>query len=196
MPGGEQITLLLKAWRDGDQTALDQVTPLIYDELYRVARSYLRGERADHTLVPTALVNETYLRLLGQSQPDWQNRKHFLGVAARVMRQILVDHARRQRAAKRGNGESPEPLNSNIPAAGSPGIDVIDLDEALTSLRKQDHRKSTAIELRFFGGLTIEEIAGIMEVSPATVHRELKMAQAWLTREVRATADKKSDAMT
>jgi RNA polymerase sigma-70 factor (ECF subfamily) len=187
MPPGEQITLLLKAWRDGDQTALDQVTPLIYDELYRIAQAFLRAERAEHTLVPTALVNEAYLRLMGQSQPDWQNRRHFLGIAAHVMRQILVDHARKQRAAKRGSGIIPEQLDPAIPSSHGFKTDLIDLDDALTSLEIQDQRKLKIVELRFFGGLTIEEIAEILELSPATVHRELKMAQAWLARAMHAT---------
>lgn len=185
MAAQEQITLLLKAWRDGDRSALDQVTPLIYDELYRVAQSYLRSERSAHTLAPTALVNETYVRLIGQGQPDWQSRSHFVGVAAHVMRQILVDHARRQRAGKRGGGEAMADLDPAIPSAGSKR-DLLDLNDALTSLEKEDPRKSRAVELRFFGGLTIEEIGESLGVSPATVHRELKMAQAWLVRELHA----------
>jgi RNA polymerase sigma-70 factor (ECF subfamily) len=180
----EQITRLLKAWKDGDPSALERVTPLIYDELHRVAQAYLRSERSDHTLVPTALVNEAYLRLIGQDQPDWQSRKHFLGVAAHVMRQILVDHARRQRAGKRGSGAKPVELDSAGPLATAFKSDLLDLDDALTSLEKQDERKSKAIELRFFGGLTLEEVGETMGLSAATVHRELKMAQAWLAREL------------
>ena len=192
MPAQEQITLLLKAWRDGDRAALDQVTPLIYDELHRVAQAYLRSERSDHTLVPTALVNEAYLRLIGQDQPDWQSRKHFLGVAAHVMRQILVDHARRQRAAKRGMGAAEATLHPASQSAICEKRDLLDLDDALTSLEKEDARKSQAIELRFFGGLTIEEICENLQISPATVHRELRMGQAWLARELRAGAKIKS----
>src|ERR1700722_18299052 len=127
MPGQEQITRLLKEWRAGDLAALDRGTPLIYDELYRVAQAYLRSERSGHTLVPTALVNEAYLRLIGKDQPEWQSRKHFLGVAAHVMRQILVDHARRQRASKRGGDLSQVALDSTLPRTSNPKSDLLDL---------------------------------------------------------------------
>jgi RNA polymerase sigma factor (TIGR02999 family) len=189
-----EVTVLLQAWRAGDPTALERVTPFLYQELRRVALSYLRGERADHTLTPTALINETYLRFLEQNQPQWKDRKHFLGIAARLMRQILVDFARRKRAGKRGFGVPEVPLEdaekvhvgagASFGAADLAGTDLVDLDEALLRLERVSPRQSQAIEMRYFAELTVDEIADLMEVSPATISRELRMAQAWLGREL------------
>ena len=190
----DEVTVLLQAWKAGDPTALERVTPFLYQELRRVALSYLRGERPDHTLTPTALINETYLRFLEQNQPDWKDRKHFLGIAARLMRQILVDFARRKRAGKRGFGVPEVPLEDvaelHIAAHVTPssadlaGTDLVDLDEALVRLEQVSPRQSQAIELRYFAELTVEEIADLLDVSPATISRELRMAQAWLAREL------------
>ena len=185
----EDVTLLLKAWKEGDNSALDRVTPIIYDELRRVAIAYLRSEAPGHTLPPTALVNEAYLRLLGQRQPDWRDRKHFLGVAAHLMRQILVDHARRNRSAKRGGGAIQVSLDTAFGAAGPWQPDVLDLDEAMLSLDRYDSRKAQVIELRYFGGLTGHEIAETLGLSEATISRELRIAEAWLARELRRSAD-------
>lgn len=182
------VTVLLQAWQAGDPSALERVTPFLYQELRRVALSYLRGERADHTLTPTALINETYLRFLEQDLPHWKDRKHFLGIAARLMRQILVDFARRKRADKRGSGvpdlSLEEALHAHGPVSKLRGVDLVDLDEALVRLEQVSPRQSQAIELRYFAELTVEEIAGLLEVSPATISRELRVAQAWLAREL------------
>ena len=178
------ITEQLRAWRSGDAAALEQVTPFLYNELRRLARRYLRGERPDHTLTPTALINEAYLRLLGQKQPDWQNRGHFVGVVAHLMRQILVDFARHRRANKRGGGCADVPLDDALPQGVPPEADLVDLDHALLRLEQTDSRKARAIEMRYFAGLTMEETAEVLQVSAATIHRELRMAEAWLCREL------------
>jgi RNA polymerase sigma factor (TIGR02999 family) len=180
------ITQQLQAWRSGDAAALEQVTPFLYSELRRLAHRYLSGERPDHTLTPTALINEAYLRLLEQKQPDWQNRDHFVGVVAHLMRQVLVDFARHRRAHKRGGGVADISLDDALSAGVPPESDLVDLDEALRSLEQTDARKARAIELRYFAGLTVEETAAVLSVSPATIHRELRMAEAWLCRELGA----------
>jgi RNA polymerase sigma factor (TIGR02999 family) len=182
-PAPHQVTLLLREWKAGDNSALDKLTPLIYNELHRLANSYLRRERPDHTLQPTALVNEAYLRLVDQRTPDWQNRAHFFGVAAQLMRQVLVDYARSHRSEKRGAGARMLPLDEALTFTAEKADELLLLDEALGKLATVDPRKSRAVELRFFGGLTIEEIANVMEISVATVGRELRMAEAWLYRE-------------
>jgi RNA polymerase sigma factor (TIGR02999 family) len=179
-----EITQLLIAWNQGDQGARDELTPLIYDELRRLARGYLRRERPGHTLQPTALVHEAFLRLIDQSQVNWQNRAHFFGAAARLMRQILINHAEARRAAKRGGEAERVSLNDVDHSAPAQEIDLIALNEALTNLERIDPRQGRIVELRYFSGLTIEEIAEVMNVAPVTVKREWIAARAWLRREL------------
>ncbi len=175
-------TRLLLAWRAGDEQALAQLTALVHDELRRLAARYMRRERADHTLQATALVNEVYLQLIDQRQVDWQNRAHFIGVAARLMRQILVDHARAHATLKRGPAPLPLDEALGVPAQTTP--DVLALDDALRDLAKLDERKSHIIELRFFGGLSMDEIAEVTGLSVATLRRDLRMAEAWLGKQL------------
>ncbi len=178
------ITQLLERWSQGDEEALDQLMPLVYDELHRLAGAYLRRERREHTLQPTALVNEAYLKLVRQRNIQWQNRAQFFGVAAQLMRRILVDHARANDAAKRG-GDRVNVSLKNIGAFGTqPTTDVLALHDVLNRLAEIDPDQSRIVELRFFGGLTIEEAAEVMQVSHSTVEREWKIAKAWLKREL------------
>ena len=177
------ITDLLNHWQAGDPAALEALIPLVYDELHRLAHRYLRSERSGHTLQSTALVNEAYLRLVGQGVGHINNRAHFLGVAAHLMRQVLVDSARAQRAAKRDGGIRVE-LEEGLHPAQSTDIDVIALDEALKGLEQFDSKLCQIVEMRFFGGLSIEDTATATGVSPATVKREWATARAWLSREV------------
>ena len=178
------ITQLLERWSQGDEEALDQLMPLVYDELHRLAGAYLRRERREHTLQPTALVNEAYLKLVRQRTIRWQNRAQFFGVAAQLMRRILVDHARANYAAKRG-GDRVNVSLKNIGAFGAQGeADVLALHDVLNRLEEIDPDQSRIVELRFFGGLTIEETAEVMQVSHSTVEREWKIAKAWLKREL------------
>lgn len=178
------ITQLLERWSQGDEEALDQLMPLVYDELHRLAGAYLRRERREHTLQPTALVNEAYLKLVRQRTIRWQNRAQFFGVAAQLMRRILVDHARANYAAKRG-GDRVNVSLKNIGAFGTQGeADVLALHDVLNRLEEIDPDQSRIVELRFFGGLTIEETAEVMQVSHSTVEREWKIAKAWLKREL------------
>jgi RNA polymerase sigma factor (TIGR02999 family) len=179
------VTRLLVEWRHGDQAALAHLLPLVYDELRRLAQRYLQSERPDHTLQATALVHEAYLRLVDQRQAQWHNRAHFFGIAAQMMRRILVDHARQQHAAKRGGAEPKLSLDEAVHVSAERAVDVVALDEALTALAALDPQQSQIVELRFFGGLTIEETAEVLGVSPATVKRDWSMAQAWLYRELR-----------
>ncbi len=179
-----EVTQLLQAWRNGDSRALAQLTPLVYAELRRLAAQYLRRERQGHTLQTTALINEAYLQLLGQSTIDWQNRAHFIGIAARLMRQILVDHARARLTEKRGQGTTALPLDEAKDVAHKTAPDVLALDDALHDLAKFDERKSRIIELRYFGGLSLEEIEEVMNISAATIRRDLRMAEAWLGRQM------------
>ena len=179
-PGGHDITRLLLAWSEGDDDALGQLAPLVEAELLRLARHYLRGERPGHTLQPTALVNEAYLRLLDWRKLSWQNRAHFMGIAANMMRRILVDHARRHRFLKRGGDVVKVSLDAGRLGSLERDPDLVALDEALTRLAELDHRKSQVVELRFFGGLSVEEAAEVMKISPRTVKREWSLAQAWL----------------
>lgn len=172
------VTALLARWAKGDQQALDDLTPIVYKELRLLAAGYLRKERHGHTLQPTALVNEAYLRLVGQNSLNWQNRSHFFGVAARLMRQILVDHARRKSAAKRAGRYVP--LEEAVAFQSERAPQLLALDFGLQALEKLDERKCKAVELRYFGGLSVEEIAQTLEVSPITVRRDLRMAEAWL----------------
>ena len=180
-----EVTRLLKQWSSGQEQALDRLVPHIHGELRKLAASYLRRERPDHTLQPTALVNEAFLKLIDQRAVTWQNRAHFFGIAAQAMRRILVDHARARAAGKRGDGAQRVPLEDAAAIGGMIDVDLIALDEALTRLASIDTQQSRVVELRFFGGLTLEETAEVMDISPATVGREWKMAKAWLFAELR-----------
>jgi RNA polymerase sigma factor (TIGR02999 family) len=184
---GSPVTELLANWGMGDPAAREALIPLVYDELRRLARRYLRGERPDHTLQSAALVHEAYLRMVGQRLPEWQNRAHFFGVAAQLMRQILVDHARTHRAEKRGGGAPKLVLDPAMAVAQKAEWDVVQLDDALKKLAGLDAEQSRLVELRFFGGLSIEETAVVMGTSPATVKREWATARAWLHREMKDT---------
>ena len=179
------VTELLVRWREGDREALESLMPLVYDELRRLAHHYLQRERSDHTLQSTALVHEAYMRLAGQNAPQWQNRAHFFGIAARVMRQILVEYARAHSAAKRG-GASPckITLDESLQLEQRTDVDVIALDGALDRLSELDPQQSRIVELRFFTGLTIEDTSEVMGLSPATVKRDWTSARAWLHREI------------
>jgi RNA polymerase sigma factor (TIGR02999 family) len=180
MPSPNEITQLLLDWSHGDKAALDQLMPLVYDELRSLANSYLRRERPDHTLQPTALVHEAYLRLIDQQSVQWQNRTHFFGIAAQMMRRILVDHARYHAREKRLSVSQRVSLDEAIMAAQQPDIDVLALDSALDQLADFDPQQARVVELRFFGGLTVEETAEVLGLSPATVKRDWSMAKAWL----------------
>ncbi len=178
------ITQLLLRWSEGDAAAREELMPLVYDELRRLAGRYLRRERANHTLQPTALVNEAYLRLIDQHQVAWQNRAQFFGLAAKLMRNILVDHARAHQAAKRGGQHYSVSLSRNDQFTREPHVDLLAINEALDRLAALDVQKSRIVELRFFGGLTIEETAEALGISHATVERDWAMARAWLRREL------------
>jgi len=184
MSATHYVTQLLVQWANGDKEALDDLTPLVYKELRRLAASHLRRERKSHTLQPTALVHEAYLRLVDQQNPDWQSRSHFFGVAARLMRQILVDHARRRQAGKRAVIEVSldEAVSFDKQRAGN----LLALDASLDLLEKMDPRKCRAVELRYFGGLSMDEIAATLELSAVTVRRDLRMAEAWLHRDMQS----------
>ena len=176
------VTELLRCWRQGDAEALDRLVPLVHAELRRVARSHIRREGPGHTLQATALVHEVYLRLVGLDRLTLNDRTHFFAVAAKLMRQILVDHARRKRADKRGGGATMMTLNDVAPASQASMVDVIALDQALDALCARDARQCRVVELRFFAGLSIDETAQAIGVSPATIEREWVMAKAWLHR--------------
>jgi RNA polymerase sigma factor (TIGR02999 family) len=188
MPTTLDITGLLDDWGRGDRRALDALLPLVYTELRRVAARQLRHEREDHSLQPTALVHEAYLRLVDQRKADWRGRAHFFGVAAQVMRRILVDHARRRLAGKRGDGIRPVSIDQAMQTPGVGEIPILNLDAALDRLASLDASLAKIVELRAFGGLTIEEVAHVLNVSPSTVKREWRTAKAWLTRELGAEA--------
>ena len=176
----DNVTLLLRKWSEGDESALEQLTPLVYDELHRLAHQHMRRESAGHILQTSALINEAYVRLVDQAQTPWQNRAHFFGIAARLMRQILVDEARKRNSAKRGGTMVQVPLDDVGILAQEQAGNVIALDDALKHLEAIDERQSSIVELRFFGGLSIEETADILKVSPGTVMREWTFARAWL----------------
>ncbi len=180
----EDITQLLVDWGKGNKLALDGLMPLVYDELHRIASRYLRRERQGHTLQTTALINEAYLRIVDQNRVNWQSRAHFFGVAAQMMRRILVDHARSHLYAKRGGGAQKLTLDEAIATPQERDLDLVALDDALTTLAQIDPQQSRIIELRFFGGLTIEETAEVIGISPATVKRDWNMAKAWLFGEI------------
>lgn len=183
MQSPDGITQLLVRWGSGDQTALDKLMPLVHSELRRLAGNYLRRERQEHTLQPTALVNEAYLRLVDQRSAKWQNRAHFYGIAAQLMRRILVDHARAKHAEKRGGSDQQRlSITSAKGLSTKPDMDVLALHEALEELATIDPQQERIVELKFFGGLSIEETAEVMGVGHATVERDWKMARAWLRR--------------
>lgn len=172
------------AWGKGDEDALNQLVPLLHHELHRIARACMRGERAGHSLQATALVNEAYLRLIDVQHVDWQNRAHFLAVSARLMRRILVDFARSRQYQKRGGGAQRITLDEALVVA-NPGRDLVALDDALDALAKMDERKARVVEMRFFGGLSVDETASVLNVSADTVMRDWRLAKAWLLRELR-----------
>ena len=182
-PAPTDVTTLLVAWRDGDEAALEQLIPLVHEELRRLAARYMRGERSGHTLQPTALVNEAFLRLVEVKHVQWQSRAHFLAISARMMRRILVDVARSKRYQKRGGGAQRVSL-SGIDLSDEPTHDLVAIHDALDALAAIDARKGQVVELRFFGGLTVEESAEVLNVSPDTLMRDWKFAQAWLLREL------------
>jgi len=185
-PTTTDVTLLLQAARDGSRDAVDQLLPVVYDELRRVAADYLQRERSDHTLQPTAVVHEAYLRLVNQRSAGWQDRSQFFAVAAKIMRRILVDHARSHRAAKRGGGKPKTEFDDAIAVFEERAVDLIVLDEALMRLAGIDERKSRVVELRFFGGLSVEETSRVLDVPLRTVERDWTFAKAWLRGELDA----------
>jgi RNA polymerase sigma factor (TIGR02999 family) len=179
--GGGHVTLLLKDWSRGNSAALDALTPIVYRELRRLAGARLKDERSEHTLQPTALIHEAYMKLVGHDQQEWHSRSHFFSVATQIMREILVDYARKNRAAKRGGGEK-IPLNEAISVTPKRCQLLIELDDALRELSGKDVRKARLIELKYFGGLSSEELAEALDISVSTVTRESRMAEAWLRR--------------
>ncbi|MCI0390109.1 MAG: sigma-70 family RNA polymerase sigma factor [Acidobacteria bacterium] len=179
-PESHEVTMLLRAWSEGDQGALDRLVPLVYGELRRLARSHMRREREGHTLQATALINEAYLRLIDARQAPWENRTHFFAVASRLMRQILVDFARARGYQKRGGGALQVSLDDALMIGQPRDEDLVALDEALSALAEFDERKSRVVELRFFGGLTEAETAAALQVSPETVRRDWRLAKSWL----------------
>jgi len=178
------ITHLLKEWSEGDQEALDELTPLVYEELRQQAARYLRKERPNHSLQATALINEAFLRLIDVKDVQWQNRAHFFAIAANLMRRILVDHARRRDAEKRGGSQVCLTLDEGLAWANEPDVDLLAIDEALDRLAIIDEQQARIVELRFFSGLTVEETATALGVSPKTVKRDWSVARAWLKREI------------
>ena len=179
------LTELLLGWRQGDETALKRLTPLVYDELRRIAHRYVQRERNGHTLGTTALVNEAYLRLAGQKKIDWQNRSHFFAVTAQVMRHILIDHARRRHFAKHGGGAQRVSLAEAETMSQERARELVAMDDALDELAQLDLRKSRVVELRYFGGLGLEETADVLEISVMTVRRDWRAAKAWLYRRIK-----------
>ncbi len=185
-PSPHSVTQLLKDWSNGNQAAHDELMPLVYEELHRLARRYMSRERRGHTLQTSALVNEAYLRLVDQREVTWQSRAHFFGIAAQLMRRILVDHARSRQYSKRGGGARQVSLDEGAIVSPERAAVVVALDDALTSLAVIDSRKSQIVELRFFGGLSIEETAEVLAVSPGTIMRDWTLAKAWLRKEITA----------
>lgn len=183
-PPSHEVTGLLQAWSAGDEEALQKLTPLVYRELHRAARHYMAGERTGHTLQATALINEVYLRLVDARRMDWQNRAHFFGICAQLMRRILTDFARSRRYQKRGGGAIPVPLDEALVVGSQPDSDLVALDDALKRLAMLDERKGRVVELRFFGGLDVKEIAEVLKVSKETVMRDWKLAKVWLLRDL------------
>ena len=183
-PSAEKVTQLLAAWSEGNDAALTQLTPLIYDDLRRLAHRYMQGQRPDHTLQTTALVNEAYLRLADQTHPAWQTRAHFFAVAARAMRQILVNYAKAARAEKRGGGAQKVELDEGALVSPAQSREIIELHEALERLAALDARKAQVVELKYFGGLNYKEIAEVLKISAITVRRDWEFARAWLYGEL------------
>ena len=183
-PSPQEMTDLLAAWSDGDREALDRLLPLVERELHRLAHHYMSRERPDHTLQTSALVNEAYLKLVDQTRVRWQNRAHFFAIAAQTMRRILIDHARRRRYDKRGGGARPLPLDEAAHITDERAAELVALDDALKLLQDVDERKARVVELRYFGGLSVEEVAEVLKVSPDTVGREWRRARAFLLREM------------
>lgn len=182
-PPADDVSEVLRAWSRGDQRALDRLTPIVYDELHRLARRYMERERPGHTMQASALVNEAYIRLVEYQRMTWQDRAHFFAVSSQVMRRILVDHARR-RNLKRGAGIPHVPLEDGLEVSAEPTLDMTALDDALIALGRHDPRKVQVVEMRFFAGLTVEEIAAVLGVSAVTVMRDWRTAKAWLYREL------------
>jgi RNA polymerase sigma factor (TIGR02999 family) len=187
-PAHNTVTRLLQQSRAGDKAAFDELMPFVYQQLRKLAANCLRSERPDHTLPPTALVHEAYLRLV-DSNVAWEDRVHFYAVAARAMRRILVDHAKARNREKRGGGAGKVSLEDVVVVAAQPSSELVALDEAMSRLEAKDRRKSQIVELLFFGGLTYEDVAATLQISPATVHRELTLAKAWLHRELAEAPD-------
>jgi len=192
-PPTHEISELLVAWSDGDQSALERLMPLVYDELHRLAHRYMTGERAGHTLQTTALVNEAYLRLVNWQDVRWQNRSHFFGVSAKMMRRILVDFARDKKYLKRGGGALQVSLGEAASLADVHSADLVGLDEALTALTEVDSRKAQVVEMRFFGGLSVKEVAEVLKVSEETVIRDWRLAKVWLLRELDKNSDRSDE---
>ncbi|MGC1786618.1 MAG: sigma-70 family RNA polymerase sigma factor [Terriglobales bacterium] len=186
-PDVEDVTILLAELKNGNKEAASKLIPLVYDELRRLAGSYMRHERSNHTLQATALVHEAYLKLVKQRSIDWQSQAHFFGVAAQVMRRILLDHARGHLREKRGRGERTVPIEEALVFAPEQSLELVKLDQALERLTKLDPRQGKIVELRFFGGLTVEQTAELLGISPKTVKREWSMAKAWLHGDLKAT---------
>jgi RNA polymerase sigma factor (TIGR02999 family) len=183
--GSAGVTDLLLAWKEGDATAMDRLAPLVYQELHRLARGYMKREREAHSLQTSALVNEAYLRLVDVRRVDWQNRAHFFAMASRLMRRILVDFARRRRYQKRGGNATYVTFDESLTVSPGPSTDLVAIDDALTALASVDPRKVRVVELRFFAGLDVRETAEALSVSPETVRRDWRLAKAWLRRELR-----------
>jgi RNA polymerase sigma factor (TIGR02999 family) len=187
-PAAEDISTLLRAWSNGDQSALERLTPVVYGELHRLARRYMKGERSGHSLQTTALVNEAYMRLVDYERMQWQNRAHFFAVSAQLMRRILVEHARRHNL-KRGGGVQHVSLDHAALVDSDQDADLVALDDAMNGLARIDPRKVQVVEMRFFGGLSVEETAEVLKVSPVTVKRDWRAARAWLYRELTGGTD-------
>ena len=190
----QHVTQLLSDWSHGDDAALAELTPLVYEELRRIAHHFMAGQRPEHTLQTTALVNEAYLRLVNSRQVNWQNRAHFFAISAQLMRRILVDYARARGYQKRGGGVPKVTLDEALMGPQEKGHDLVALDDALNALVGVDPRKSKVVELRFFGGLSVEETAEVLKVSPDTVLRDWRLAKAWLTREMGKSVANGNDA--
>lgn len=187
-PAPPNVTQLLVAWNDGDQAARDELMSVVYQELHRLAHHYMKRESPGHTLQTSALVNEAFLRLVDQKNVQWQNRAHFFGIAAQMMRRILVDYARQRRYAKRGGGARQITLDEGLVVSDERNAEVVELSEALDRMAEFDQRKAQTVELRFFGGLSVEETAEVLAVSPGTVMRDWTLAKAWLRREMSSDA--------
>ena len=179
-----QVTLLLKAMNRGDKSAADQLLPIVYSELHRLAKSYMSRERRDHTLQPTALINQAYLRIAQQEHMEWQNHAHFIGFAANVMRRVLVDHARERNAAMRGGGRMRVELDEGVASSPEASAEILQLEEALTRLEQMNPRQAQVVEMRYFGGLSVEEVAGILGIAPRSVKRDWALARMWLYQEI------------